>query len=49
VSDYSNEKPDDQDLGELLEKKGREKECYLRWERDALGWGVYVFRVTTNE
>jgi hypothetical protein len=49
VSDYSNEKPDDPDLGELLEKKGREKECFLRWERDALGWGVYVFRVTMNE
>ncbi len=45
VYDYSVERPDDPDLPELMERKWREKENYLRWERGVLGWGVYVFRL----
>jgi len=45
VNEYSKAKPDDPDLAELMERKGREKEYYLRWERGVLGWGVYIFRL----
>jgi hypothetical protein len=28
-----------------MERKVREKEYDLRWERGVLGWGVYIFRL----
>jgi SAM-dependent methyltransferase len=46
VHEYSKLKPDDPDLTELVERNGKEKEYYLRWERGVLGWGVYIFRLT---
>lgn len=45
VDEYSKAKPDDPDLTELMERKWKEKDLYLRWERGTLGWGVYVFRL----
>ena len=43
---YARAHPDDPDLPELLAKLNREKSLYLKWERDALGWAIYVFRKT---
>jgi hypothetical protein len=28
----------------MLERKKREKETYLRWGRETLGWAIYVFK-----
>ncbi len=36
--------PDDPDLPEILTKLNKEKNLYLKWERDAFGWAIYVFR-----
>ena len=36
--------PDDPDLVELLSRVGAEREAYLRWGRDTLGWSLYLFR-----
>jgi len=41
---YARSHPDDPDLPYLAERVAREKETYLRWERDTLGWAIYVFR-----
>ena len=43
---YAQAHPDDPDLPELLAKLNREKTLYLKWERDAIGWAIYVFRKT---
>jgi SAM-dependent methyltransferase len=43
---YTQAHPDDPDLPELLTKLNREKNLYLKWERDAFGWAIYVFRKT---
>jgi len=43
VDEYARANPDDQDVPELLERKRREKESYLRWGRETLGWAIYVF------
>jgi SAM-dependent methyltransferase len=45
VEKRSREEPNDPDLTELLARKAKEKEYYLRWERGVLGWGVYIFRL----
>ena len=44
VDDYVRANPDDKDIQELLERTEREKSIYLRWERDTLGWAIYVLR-----
>ncbi len=44
VDDYARANPDDKDIHELLERTKHEKEIYLHWERETLGWGIYVFR-----
>ena len=36
--------PKDPDIPELLSQLNKEKELYLKWERDSLGWAIYVFR-----
>ena len=36
--------PDDTDLVELLSRVGANRAAYLKWGRDTLGWGIYVFR-----
>ena len=42
--EYARNHPDDPDVPELLERKKREKEIYLRWGRETLGWAIYLFR-----
>ncbi|MFX0163627.1 MAG: SAM-dependent methyltransferase [Candidatus Hodarchaeota archaeon] len=44
VEDYIRANPDDEDIPELLELKRREKEIYLKWGRETIGWAMYVFR-----
>ncbi|MEJ2278598.1 MAG: class I SAM-dependent methyltransferase, partial [Candidatus Lokiarchaeota archaeon] len=44
TDNYTRAYPDDPDLPELLDKLNREKTLYLKWERDAIGWAIYVFR-----
>jgi len=44
VADYVRTNLDDKDVPELLERTKREKDIYLRWERETLGWGIYIFR-----
>jgi cyclopropane fatty-acyl-phospholipid synthase-like methyltransferase len=44
IDQYIKAHPDDPDIPELLERKKREEEAYLRWRRETLGWAIYVFR-----
>ncbi|MBN1214600.1 MAG: methyltransferase domain-containing protein [Candidatus Lokiarchaeota archaeon] len=41
---YAQAHPEDPDLPEMLIKLNKEKTLYLKWERDVLGWAIYVFR-----
>jgi SAM-dependent methyltransferase len=41
---YAATHPDDPDVAELLARTRRENDEYLRWGRDTLGWGIYLFR-----
>ena len=40
---YAATHPDDPDVPDLLERARRENDEYLRWGRDTLGWGIYLF------
>jgi len=44
VDDYARNNPKDEDVEELLERTRREKDIYLRWERETLGWAIYILR-----
>ena len=41
---YAVAHPDDPDVPEILARTRAGRDRYLRWERDAVGWGVYLFR-----
>ena len=41
---YALEHPDDPDVPELLERRRRTDETYLKWGRDTLNWAIYLFR-----
>lgn len=41
---WARENPDDPDVDEVLERVRHDKESYLRWGRETLGWAIYVFR-----
>lgn len=41
---YAGAHPDDPDLPELLARARGGAASYLRWGRDTLGWGLYLFR-----
>ena len=36
--------PDDADRETVTERQHRARDAYLRWGRDTLGWGLYLFR-----
>ena len=36
--------PDDPDVEELLQTSNKNRDAYLRWGRDCLGWAMYLFR-----
>jgi SAM-dependent methyltransferase len=44
AAEYALAHPEDTDLEELLASDSKERESYLRWRRDALGWAIYLFR-----
>ena len=44
TDEYARAHPDDADLPELLARQARERERYLKWEREILGWALYLFR-----
>jgi len=37
---------DDPDLGEVLQRVRENRETYLRWGRETIGWAVYLFKKT---
>ena len=43
VDAYTRANPEDVDLPVILERLSKEKQTYLRWGRDTLGWAIYVF------
>jgi SAM-dependent methyltransferase len=44
VNSYVRDNPNDDDIQELLERTKLEKDIYLQWERELLGWGLYIFQ-----
>jgi SAM-dependent methyltransferase len=40
---YARQNPDDPDVPELLEATRRNRDHYLDWGRDELGWAIYLF------
>ena len=43
IERYAGEQPDDPDIPEMLKRSRRWRDAYLRWGRDTLGFGVYLF------
>jgi SAM-dependent methyltransferase len=41
---YAARNPDDPDVEALLRSARRQRDAYLRWGRDCLGWALYLFR-----
>lgn len=41
---WADEHPDDHDVREVLKRVGADRENYLRWGRDTIGWSIYVFK-----
>jgi SAM-dependent methyltransferase len=44
AAEYAITNPEDPDLEELQARVSSERESYLRWGRETLGWAVYLFR-----
>lgn len=44
AEEWANEHPDDPDVVEVLKRVRENKENYLRWGRDTLGWAIYLFK-----
>lgn len=44
VSEYSDRNPDDPDVPEILMNVKKNRETYLKYARDAMGWCLYVYR-----
>jgi SAM-dependent methyltransferase len=44
AAEWAKAHPDDPDVEEVLTRVRHEKEVYLRWGRESLGWAIYVFR-----
>jgi len=42
---YTRAHPDDPDLPELQSQRSQYEDLYFKWERDCLGWAIWVFRV----
>ena len=35
---------DDPDVSELMKRVTKQRDAYLKWGRDTLGWAIYTFR-----
>ncbi len=44
VETYSRENQDDPDLAEIRSTVRRERDLYLGWERECVGWAIYAYR-----
>lgn len=44
VSEYSDSNPDDPDLPEIWESIRKNRETYLKYGRDTMGWCIYIYR-----
>ena len=44
AQEWASEHPDDPDVDKVLKRVRENKEAYLRWGRETLGWAIYVFR-----
>jgi SAM-dependent methyltransferase len=44
TAEYGRNHPDDPDVPELVQKVEKERDVYLRWGRDTVGWSIYLFR-----
>ena len=44
AAEYAITNPQDPDLEELAARVSKERESYLRWGRETLGWAIYLFR-----
>jgi hypothetical protein len=44
AEEWLNEHPDDPDAEEIRTRTERDRERYLRWQRDLLGWAIIVGR-----
>jgi hypothetical protein len=42
--EFIRQNPDDPDLPAFKDWLADAKEQYLRWERDSMGWAIYLFR-----
>jgi len=41
---YAAAHPDDPDVEQLMQTSNRNRDAYLRWGRDCLGWAMYLFQ-----
>lgn len=41
---YAAAHPDDPDVEQLMQTSNKNRDAYLRWGRDCLGWGMYLFQ-----
>ncbi len=46
VDEHIQANPDDPDNEELANRSQQNKETYIRWGRETLGWAIYLFRKT---
>jgi SAM-dependent methyltransferase len=46
---WASEHSDDPDVDDVLERVRHDKETYLRWGRETLGWAIYVFQKGAEE
>ena len=44
AEEWASEHPGDADVEEVLKRVRENKENYLRWGRETLGWAIYVFK-----
>lgn len=48
IERHAREHPEDADAPELVARLRRERDAYLRWGRQGLGWSIYVFAKGTH-
>lgn len=49
ADEFARDHPDDPDLEDLQDQVANEKELYLKWGRDTLGWAIYIFRLNRSQ
>ncbi len=49
AEEYAAANPNDTDLPEIREKMAHARKVYLRWQREALGWALYLLRKPASQ